>query len=287
MWQGVDRKNRHLGEARPQALLSSPVSRPVPLNRTLSKLGMLSRSQATDAIRAGRVRVDGRVVRDPFTPMQPASARIELDGRPCRRAGWRTIAFHKPRGVVTTRSDPQGRRTIYDLLGEAGRGLIPVGRLDLATSGLLILTTDTELANRLTDPDYEVARVYVVTVRGQVTAEEVATLKRGVVSRGERLAAADVALRKGSRRESHLTVELREGRNREVRRLFEAIGHAVTRLKRVQFGPLALGKLPPGGWREVSRQEIGAERGGKGGRGGMGGKGGRAGGVIEERRAGK
>ena len=234
----------------------------VALNRILSKLGILSRTQATEAIRAGRVRVDGRVVRDPLAPIRAASAHIVLDGRPCRRAGWRTIAFHKPRGVVTTRSDPDGRRTIYDVLGDAGRGLIPVGRLDLATSGLLILTTDTELANRLTDPEYGVARVYVVTVRGQITAEEITMLERGVVSRGERLQAAHVSLKKGSGRESHLTVELREGRNREVRHLFEAIRHPVTRLKRVQFGPLVLGDLPPGAWREVSRQEVGVGRAG-------------------------
>jgi 23S rRNA pseudouridine2605 synthase len=119
-----------------------------------------------------------------LAPIRAASARIALDGRPWRRDGWRTLAFHKPRGVVTTRSDPQGRRTIYDVLGDAGRGLIPVGRLDLATSGLLILTTDTELANRLTDPEYEVARVYVVTVRGQITVEDIAMLEGGIVSRG-------------------------------------------------------------------------------------------------------
>jgi 23S rRNA pseudouridine2605 synthase len=225
----------------------------IALNRALSKLGILSRSEATEAVRAGRVRVDGRTVRDPLMRVITERAGIELDGVPCRRAVRRTIVFHKPRGVVTTRRDPQGRRTIYDVLGADADGLMPVGRLDLATSGLLILTNDTALANRLTDPDRAVRRVYVVTVRGEVTADELAVLGRGVVSRGEHLRVASVRVRKASKRESHLTVALREGRNREVRRLFEAIGHEVTRLKRVQFGPFTLGDLPPGAWREATR----------------------------------
>ena len=125
----------------------------VPLNRALSKLGLLSRAQAAAAVRAGRVRVDGRIVRNPAVLVVPERIRIDIDDRPQTRVGWRTILLHKPPGVVTTRSDPEGRRTIYDVLGEAGRGLIPVGRLDLATSGLLLLTTDTQLANRITDPD--------------------------------------------------------------------------------------------------------------------------------------
>ena len=228
----------------------------IPLNRALSKLGILSRAEATEAIRAGRVAVDGRVERDPLKPVAPERARFELDGASRARQAWRTLVFHKPRGVVTTRRDPEGRPTIYDALGEAGRGLIPVGRLDLATSGLLLLTSDTQLANRLTDPANAVPRVYVVTVRGQVTAELVEQLLRGVVDRGERLRPAAVALRKASRRESHLTIELREGKNREVRRLFESIGREVVRLKRVRFGGLEIGDLEPGRWRELSRREI-------------------------------
>jgi 23S rRNA pseudouridine2605 synthase len=124
----------------------------VPLNRALSKLGILSRAQATDAIRAGRVKVDGHVVTDPATPVVPERVRITVDGERRSRVAWRTILFYKPRGVVTTRHDPEGRKTIYDVIGPAAQGLIAVGRLDLATTGLLILTSDSRLAHRITDP---------------------------------------------------------------------------------------------------------------------------------------
>jgi 23S rRNA pseudouridine2605 synthase len=226
------------------------------LSRALSKLGILSRARATEAIRAGRVRVDGRVVLDPAWRVVPERADIVVDGERRGRAAWRTILFHKPRGVVTTHRDPEGRRTVFDVLGDEARGLVAAGRLDLATTGLLLLTTDSQLANWITDPANAVPRVYAVTVRGEVTLAEAARLRAGVVCGRDRLAAAAVTLRKISRRESHLVVELREGKNREVRRLLEAIGHEVTRLKRVRLGGLELNDLEPGEWRELSRAEI-------------------------------
>ena len=136
----------------------------IPLNRALSKLGILSRSRAIDAIRAGRVSVDGRIVTDPAAPVVPEQVRIAVDGRAPAKTPWRTVLLHKPRGVVTTRSDPEGRRTVFDVVGDAAAGLHAVGRLDLATSGLLLLTSDTQLSNWITDPDNAVRRVYVVTV---------------------------------------------------------------------------------------------------------------------------
>jgi len=217
----------------------------VPLNRALSKLGILSRTQATDAIRAGRVKVDGHVVTDPATPVVPERVRITVDGERRSRAAWRTILFYKPRGVVTTRHDPEGRKTIYDVIGPAAQGLIAVGRLDLATTGLVMLTSDTRLAHRITDPANAFPRVYVVTVRGRVTDDEAGALD-----------AASVIVRKVSARETHLVVELRRGRNREVRKLFESIGHEVIALKRVRFGGLELGKLTPGQWRALTRTEV-------------------------------
>jgi 23S rRNA pseudouridine2605 synthase len=225
------------------------------LNRLLSKRGVLTRSQANAAILAGRVAVNGRIVRDPGKPVDE-SARIELDAQAARAQAWRTILFHKPRGVLTTRQDPEGRTTIYDVLGETARGLIPVGRLDWATSGLLLLTTDTELADRLTDPRSAIPRVYAVTVRGKVTPENCERLERGIVDKGERMQADEVVLQKSSGRESHLVVTLTEGKNREIRRLCEAIGHPVTRVKRVAFGALTLGDLAPGKWRELSQSDV-------------------------------
>jgi 23S rRNA pseudouridine2605 synthase len=174
----------------------------------------------------------------------PERVRIALDEAPQVRAQWRTILLHKPRGVVTTRRDPEGRDTVFDAIGEDVRGLNAVGRLDRATSGLLLLTTDSQFANWITDPANGVARVYVVTVRGRVSDADIERLD------------AEITLRKASGRESHLVVQLRRGKNREVRRLFEGIGREVTRLKRVTFGGLELGSLEPGQWRDVSRTEL-------------------------------
>jgi 23S rRNA pseudouridine2605 synthase len=240
-----------------------PARRPpngrVPLNRALSKLGILSRARATAAVLAGRISVNGRTETNPLRLVVPETARLEIDGVAPRAVIWRTILLHKPRGVVTTRSDPQRRPTVFDVVESSGgdtSGLVTVGRLDLATSGLLLLTTDTQLADRLTDPASAIARIYLVTVRGRVTGEDVNRLMRGIVAGRERLHASRAIVRKASGRESHLTVELRQGKNREVRRLFEAIGHEVTGLKRVRFGGLELGGLAPGRWRELSRDEV-------------------------------
>ena len=230
--------------AGPRTKPSRPVRR-VPLRRALSKLGILSRSQSLDAILAGRVRADGRIVRDPSALVVPERVRIVVDGEARDRPAWQTILFHKPRGTVTTRSDPEGRKTVFDAIGDVARGLVAVGRLDLASTGALLLTTDTQLANWITDPVHAVPRVYLVTVRGAVVDRD-----------AERLPAHSVTIRKSSSRESHLVVELRQGRNREIRRMFDAIGHPVTRLKRVSIGGLELGDLEPGRWRTVSRDEV-------------------------------
>lgn len=228
----------------------------VPLNRALSKLGVLSRSEATVAILAGRVRVANRVEKRPGTRVVPEDTPIELDGRRLSRAAWRTIVLYKPRGVLTTRRDPNGRPTVYDALGDQARELDAVGRLDLATSGLLLFTTDTRLADWILDPAVGIARVYLTTVRGFVSTDEVATMIHGIVTGRDRLRAASVRVLKTSGRESQLLIELREGRNREVRRLCEAVGHEVVRLKRVRLGGLDLGRLKPGEWREVTRAEL-------------------------------
>jgi 23S rRNA pseudouridine2605 synthase len=164
------------GGGRRRKLARPAASTGVPLSRALSKLGILSRAQAVEAIRAGRVSVDGVVVRNAALLVAPERARVLVDGVERRRAAWRTIVFHKPRGVVTTRRDPEGRRTIYDVLGEDGEGLVAVGRLDLATSGLLLLTSDTRLADWITDPVHQVPRVYAVTVRGRIAVAQLARL---------------------------------------------------------------------------------------------------------------
>jgi 23S rRNA pseudouridine2605 synthase len=252
----------------------------VSLARALSKLGLASRSEAAALIRDGRVSVDGRVARDPNTAVVPERARIAVDGRSLPRPEPLTILLHKPRGVVVTRDDPEGRPTVLDLVRDAGasrgvpnagpqRGchagdaapaalgcLMPVGRLDLATTGLLLLTNDSRFAAWLTDPANAVPRKYVVTVRGEVTDEVLDRLRSGIVYEGTRLQPSAMAVRKRSRRETHLFVELLEGKNREIRRLFQSAGHEVVRLKRIAFGALLLGTLPVGEWREVPVEEL-------------------------------
>jgi 23S rRNA pseudouridine2605 synthase len=225
----------------------------VALERALSKLGAASRKHAQQLVRDGGVTVNGVIVRDPLAAVSPERDDIRVRGARAARKRWRAIAFHKPRRTVTTRRDPEGRTTVFDVLGDAAAGLIAVGRLDYATSGLLLLTNDTQLAERLTNPLDAVRRSYIVTVRGEVTDENCAQLEAGVKD----LRAERVTVRKRSRRETELRVELSEGKNREIRRLFQAIGHEVTRLLRVSFGPIELGTLKPGEWKEVRREELG------------------------------
>jgi 23S rRNA pseudouridine2605 synthase len=236
----------------------------VPLERALSKLGLATRSEARTLIVGGRVRVNGRTVKDPLTQVVPERIALEIDGSRVRAPQRVTIALHKPRGVVTTRRDPEGRTTVYDLLREFPHHVVPVGRLDYATSGLILLTNDTRLADWLTDPAHEVKRVYLVTVRGRVTNGDLEVLERGVAvpatsrpaRRTEVLSARKARIRKASQRETHLVLELTEGRNREIRRLLAAIDHDVTRLRRVQFGAITLGNLAPGAWRTVGDAEL-------------------------------
>ncbi len=222
------------------------------LDRALSKLGVASRAEAKRLIDDGRVRVGGRIVRDPATLVVPEQGTITVDGTIAARREWRTIAFHKPRGVVTTRRDPDGRPTVFDLLDEDVRSLVAVGRLDLASTGLLLLTTDTQLANYLTDPANAIVRRYVVTVRGALNEGNAEKMTEGI----DGLRARSVVVRKRSARETHLIVELVEGKNREIRRMLESLGHPVTKLMRIAFGAVELGTLQAGEWRDVSRQEI-------------------------------
>jgi 23S rRNA pseudouridine2605 synthase len=230
----------------------------VSLARALSKRRLASRAEARRLIEAGRVHVNGRVVTNPDLRVTPEQLNIEIDGQVAAPiASPRHLAFHKPRGTVTTHRDPEGRPTVFDVLGDAGRGLVAVGRLDRASTGLLLFTSDTQLANRLTDPANRVRRRYVVTVRGRVAPETAKRLEAGIDVRSstgaERLGAERVEIRKASGRETHLIVDLVEGRNREIRRLFEAVGHDVTRVHRIAFGSVELGDLQPGQWRVIDK----------------------------------
>jgi 23S rRNA pseudouridine2605 synthase len=168
----------------------------------------------------------------------------------------RFFLFHKPKGVITTHSDDKGRQTIFDVLPADLRLMHAVGRLDQATSGLLLLTNDSILSSFLADPTHKVMRTYLVSVRGELTEAQATEATVGVVDRDERLHCHTVRIQKSSRRESHLEVVLTEGKNREIRRLFKALGHEVTRLRRIQYGPFALENLPSGAWREIPIENV-------------------------------
>ncbi len=228
----------------------------VALERALSKLGLASRTQANQWIKAGRVQVNGKVVRDPFFAVRPEVAQIKIDDQNQEQEFALVIALNKPKGLVTTRSDEKNRPTIYECLKDLKRHVIPVGRLDLATSGLLLLTNDTRFSDWVTDPVNKVKKVYLATVRGEVSQDSLEKMMRGIRDEGELLKADRAVLEKSSKRESHLELTLTEGKNREIRRLCKALGHEVSRLKRIQIGGLSLGELELGHWRSLTQAEV-------------------------------
>jgi 23S rRNA pseudouridine2605 synthase len=228
----------------------------VQLHRALSKLGLGSRGQAWEWIRAGRVRVEGVVVTEPLTWVELATQRITCDGKELDAPIPVTFAVHKPRGVVTTRSDECGRRTIYDLLPRDLRWVHPAGRLDADSEGLLILTSDSALSARLTQPEHHVPKTYHVTVAGEPSAETLQRLREGVELSDGRTRPAKVRLLDGNGTETRLAIVLTEGKNRQLRRMLGACGHRVHRLVRVAIGGFELGSLPAGEVRELNAEEV-------------------------------
>ena len=229
----------------------------VPLVRALSKLGLASRTQTESWIAAGRLSVNGRIIKDPKFAVVPERDSFALDGKTLAAPTERIcIALHKPRGYVTTRSDEKGRKTIFDLLPPEFHTLHAVGRLDMQTSGLLLLTNDTKLSSYLTEPRNAVPREYVVSVDGKVGDDTLQRMLAGVQDEGELLKASAISVRKLSGRESHLLITLHEGKNRELRRLCKAVGHEVNKLKRIAFGAVQLGELESGKWRELTATEM-------------------------------
>lgn len=226
----------------------------VPLERALSKLGFASRSQAALLIADGKVSVNGAIVRDKFIKVIPEKDIIEVNGKRVVKAETQLIMLNKPKGYVTTKRDEKGRKTIYDLLPANLQHLHPVGRLDMATTGLLLLTTDTAYSDFLTNPSNGMLRTYIVTVDGRLNEDSCDTLKQGLMDNDELLKAHDITLMKVSGRETHLRIQLTEGKNREIRRMMIALGVEVTRLKRISYGPYELGDLPLGEYVKVAQK---------------------------------
>jgi 23S rRNA pseudouridine2605 synthase len=234
----------------------------VSLARALSKLGLCSRAEAGRWIEAGRVTVEGRVVRSPRRRIDAARARITVDGRPVRAPrSPLVVALHKPAGYLTTRTDPGGRPTVYDLLGELGQWVFPVGRLDRDSAGLLIFTNDHRLGHELTDPARHVPKTYHACVRGVPAREALRALRAGItLEDGTRCRPAVVralgTARTAAGGRSWLEITLTEGRNRQVRRMCAVVGHDVEQLVRVRIGGLALEGLPAGRWRRLDPEEV-------------------------------
>jgi len=236
---------------------SVPTGEPVRLQAYLARSGVASRRACEELIAQGRVSVNGRMVTVPGSKVRPGVDKVTVDGSAVQleEAVW--LALNKPRGYVTTRNDSFGRRTIYDLLPERYHSLFHVGRLDRDSDGLLLLTNDGEMANRLLHPSFGTTKEYLVDVEGKLTNEEMERLLRGVeledgLARAEevtRLHPVDIDV-------FRVRVVLREGKKREIRRMMEEIGHPVRRLTRRRFGPVELGELPSGKFRIMGTAEL-------------------------------
>jgi len=223
------------------------------LQRALARAGVASRRAAEELITDGRVRVDGKVATLGMK-VDPATQKITVGGRAVKQQERRWLAFHKPLGVVTTASDEEGRRTVLDYIREPA-GLTYVGRLDVMTTGLLLLTTDGEAVHRLTHPRYRIPRRYTALVHGRSTGEIAQAVREKTVIDGRPVAPSEVRVRPGSEGRSILDLTLTEGRNRIVRRWAEAMGLKVDRLARLSYGQVRLGDLAAGRYRPLTPRE--------------------------------
>jgi pseudouridine synthase len=231
------------------------------LQKILSTAGVASRRLSEELILQGRVSVNGKTVTELGTKADPSSDEIKVDGRRIKTTQRkRYVLLNKPRGYITTRSDPQGRPTVMDLVKGVKEYVYPVGRLDYDSEGLLLLTNDGELAARLTHPRHEVEKVYEARVKGVPDDRVLERLARGVPIEGRRTAPAKIRASepfvKGSGEQTVVEISIHEGRQRQVRKMFEAVGHPVVRLKRVRIGPIEDPDMPIGHWRELTPQEI-------------------------------
>lgn len=231
-------------------------SRQVGLARALSKLGYCSRSEAFDLIHAGRVRLNGAVRRDPEARVHAENDRIEVDGQPVAATARVYLMLNKPRGVVTTASDEQGRQTVYAFLNAALPWVAPVGRLDKASEGLLLLTNDSEWASQLMSPASHLDKTYHVQIDRVADAALLEAIGKGVTTEdGDLLRVVSVRILRGGKKNTWLEIVLDEGRNRHIRRMLASLGIGVLRLVRVAVGPLPLGQLPKGSVRPLTSSE--------------------------------
>jgi len=226
------------------------------LERVFSKAGIASRTDTRSWIGAGRVAVNGKVIRNPDHWVDLDADRVSLDGKPLRAAEKQYILLYKPAGYLTSYGDPEGRPTVYDLVKDASPWLSPVGRLDLETSGLLLMTNDTGFAERVMNPDHKVPKTYQLKASTLLSDEQIDQLRAGVELSDGRTRPAEVKRLRDSGKYTHLEMVITEGRNRQVRRMLEAVGSKVLKLVRVAIGPIRIGDLPIGKWRGLTAEEV-------------------------------
>ena len=227
------------------------------LQKYLASCGVASRRAAEKMITEGRISVNGTVVTELGTQVDENADTVQVDGETVRpEAEKHYIAYNKPVGEVTTASDPEGRDTVMDRFRDYPVRLFSVGRLDYDSEGLLLLTNDGDLMNRLLHPSFEIKKSYLTRVSNFVTDEEIRSLRKGVMIDGRLTSPAEVRMIRHDAFSTELLVTIHEGRNRQVRKMIEAVGHQVVRLKRVRFGPVELGDLPSGMWRKLTEAEI-------------------------------
>jgi 23S rRNA pseudouridine2605 synthase len=231
------------------------------LERVISKAGLGSRTDARSWIHDGKVQVNGRVVLNPDHWVDMERDKIRFDGKPLEHKDRLYILLYKPTGYITTYKDPEGRPTVYDLIRDIDCFIVPVGRLDLDTSGLLLMTNDTQFAERVMNPDFHVPKTYLVKASTLLTDEQLDQLRKGVALSDGPTRPAKVVRLRDSGKYTHLEITLTEGRNRQVRRMIEAIDARVMKLVRVRIGDIAIGDLPIGTWRLLTRQELARLRG--------------------------
>lgn len=243
----IDSKRKHPGKQRP----------PRPgLARALSKLGYCSRSAAQNLITEGRVRLNGRTVRDPEAPVRLNNDEIEVDRNKISGVNKIYLMMNKPRGLVTTAQDERGRQTVYSLLPTNQQWLAPVGRLDKASEGLLLMTNDSQWAARITAPESHIPKTYHAQISAQFDEPMLALLTAGVYESGERLRAQEAKILRHGEKNCWIEIVLTDGKNRHIRRLLAAMDIEVLRLVRVAIGNLQLGDLPKGKVRELTQREV-------------------------------
>lgn len=236
--------------------LTKPGSRPLKtLERVISKAGLGSRTEARSWIGAGRVRVNGRLIQTPDHWVDLERDSVTLDGKPVRRQKRTYLLLYKPKGYITTYKDPENRPTVYELIRDIDQFVAPVGRLDLDTSGLLLMTNDTQFAEQIMNPEYKVPKTYLIKCGDILTDSQIEQLRNGVELKDGPTLPAEISRMRDAGKHTFIEMTITEGRNRQVRRMIEAIGSKTLKLVRTAIGPIRIGDLQIGAWRELTAEE--------------------------------